>query len=100
MSIEHVGSTAIPDLGEIGMIFNIMQSFKNLTAITDGVDENGTSYCLHQIGLLYLIDGLAHSKLQNAEMEHAWIDTRQLESEAISPCVYQILKLFLINGII
>lgn len=76
-------------LEEIGMSFKNMRFFKNFTATTEEIDEQGRPYLFHQVGLVYLIDGL--TSVQKAEMEHAWIDMEQLRSEPISPFVREVL---------
>lgn len=75
---------------EVGLSFEKMQLFQNLTAITDAMDEKGKPYRLHQIGLVYIVEGF--SQLKEADMEHAWISLKQLELEAISPFVQQCLQ--------
>jgi hypothetical protein len=64
-----------------------MQSFKNVTAVTEGLNEDGTLYLLHQIGLLYQVNDVAPLKNQCAEMEHDWIDPQKLPEASISPFV-------------
>ena len=78
---------------EVGMSFDTMQFLTNLTAITDGIDEKGNPYRFHQMGSIYLIECFSHSNAQHAEMEHAWIDPKQLETERVSPFVRQIIDL-------
>lgn len=78
---------------EVGMSFDTMQFLTNLTAITDAIDEKGNPYHFHQMGSVYLIEGVSQSSAQHAEMEHAWIDPKQLEMERISPFVRQIIDL-------
>jgi ADP-ribose pyrophosphatase YjhB (NUDIX family) len=78
---------------EVGMSFDNMQFLANLTAITDGIDEKGNLYHFHQMGSIYLIDCFSHSNAQPAEMEHAWIDPKELETERVSPFVRQIIDL-------
>ncbi len=78
---------------EVGLSFDTLQFLINLTATTDGIDEKGDPYCFHQIGVIYLIQGLSSSNSQPAEMEHAWIDPKQLTAEKISPFVHQVIAL-------
>lgn len=80
-------------LEEVGMEFDTMEVFNNLTAITEGIDEKGTVYDFHQVGLIYHIQGIAPSSLHIAEMEHAWMDPAQLEVGNMAPFVRQILPL-------
>lgn len=83
---------------EVGMSFNTMRFLTNLTAITDGIDEKDNPYCFHQTGSVYLIEGLSSSDAQHAEMEHAWIDLKQLGTERVSPFVRQIIDLKLASA--
>lgn len=78
---------------EVGISFDTMQFLTNLTAITDGMDEKGNPYHFHQTGSVYLIKGFSPSSAQHAEMEHAWIDPKQLERERVSSFVRQIIDL-------
>ncbi len=74
---------------EVGMSFDSIQLIENLTAVTEGLNENG-AYFLHQIGLIYLIHGFF--PLQNApEIEFFWIEPQELSKAPISPFVKQML---------
>lgn len=76
-------------LEEVGVSFDIIQFFENLTAITDSLDEKGHPYRFHQVGSIYLVSGF--SNVKKGEMMHEWIDFKRLEHEPISPFVRQIL---------
>lgn len=71
---------------EIGMEFDSMTPFLNLTTL-----GSGDGYALHQIGLIYHIDGASRLSDEPGEMEYAWIDKDQLDLEKISPFVRQSL---------
>jgi len=72
-------------LEEVGMIFDTLRFYKNITAITEASKENGDSYLLHQMGLIYKLAGI--SLLQNpvTELEYAWLDLEQLTEDITSP---------------
>jgi dATP pyrophosphohydrolase len=78
---------------EVGMSFDNMQFFENLTATTEWIDEQGDLYRFHQVGLVYRVTGLSPSHVTSVEMEYAWIDPKQLAPETISPLVRQIIAL-------
>jgi 8-oxo-dGTP pyrophosphatase MutT (NUDIX family) len=76
-------------LEEVGMSFESMQLLDNWwTAVTEGSNEKGDSYCLHQIGLIYLIHGLS-SPHREGELPYSWIDLKDLSQKAISPFIEQ-----------
>ena len=52
---------------EVGREFSEMTFFSNLTAISQGIDEEGTPYDSHQIGLVYQIHGTSQSNFQTSE---------------------------------
>jgi 8-oxo-dGTP pyrophosphatase MutT (NUDIX family) len=77
---------------EVGMAFKSMKLLENLTAITDGIDGEGNPYFFHQVGLIYLVDGLSLLETQVPELEYAWIDLAQMGPEMIAPFVTQLVK--------
>ncbi len=78
-------------LEEVGTTFDSMSFFGNITANTRGIDEEGLPYLFHRIGLVYLVDGLSRLSHQTGEMEHEWMDLKELTPETISPFVAQVL---------
>ncbi len=78
---------------EVGMAFQSMQWMENLTASTEGLNEDQTPYTLHQVGLIYSVNNLLQIPNQVAEMESFWIDLGQLSEMAISPFVRQMMPL-------
>lgn len=77
-------------LEEVGMEFESMRFHKNIVASTHGWNEDNTSYLLHQIGLLYEVEGLAPLSNQIPELFYSWIDPEQLTENLASPLVRQI----------
>lgn len=68
---------------EVGMGFSSMRMLKNLTAATEGVKDCGTPYRLHQIGLIYQVEGLF--LIQEGELEFFWIEPKELNSANAAP---------------
>jgi len=77
---------------EVAMAFASIRLFANFTATTPGTFPNGSSYILHQIGLIYVVEGLKPLQTPSAELEHFWIDCSLLHKEPISPFVELVLK--------
>ena len=75
---------------EVAMCFDSMQILENLTAITKGLNNNGDPYFLHQIGLIYRVEGLTELQNQTPEMEYFWITPEQLSEIDSSPFLNQI----------
>lgn len=78
---------------EVGMIFDTMKFIGNITASTEGLNEQG-DYLLHQIGLIYALNNITPLQNSVAEMEHTWIDPESLQEGIISPLVKQAITLF------
>lgn len=78
---------------EVGLSFDSMKFYCNITATIEGINEENIPYILHQIGLIYQIDPL-ELKLQSklAELEHGWINLKDLEQADMSPFVQQIVE--------
>ena len=85
---------------EVGIEFSEMTPFNNLTAISEGIDEQGNPYDFHQIGLIYQIHGISQSNSQTAEMEYTWMDYKQMETESVAPFVCQFLILCKIDSFV
>lgn len=76
---------------ELGMTFASKKFMHNLTAVTEGSDENGSPYLLHQIALIYQLEGLSSLELSFPEMDFFWIELSQLSKKPISPLIQQLL---------
>lgn len=77
---------------EVAMSFESFRLFGNFTATTPGIFPNGSSYILHQIGLIYVVEGLKPLQSPSPELEHFWIDCSLLHKEPVSPFVELVLK--------
>lgn len=80
---------------EVGMDFRSLEWLANTTATTEGIDPQGALYLLHQIGLLYRIEGLEVLPNQKPEMEYDWIDPKKQPDNHLSPFVKYIISPFL-----
>lgn len=76
---------------EVAITFETKKFITNLSATTEGFDEKGYPYLLHQIGLIYQLEG--HSSLESSlpEMDFYWIEWDQLSQMPISPFIEQLL---------
>ncbi len=83
---------------EVAMTFDSMHLEKNLTANTQGINEKGESYLLHQIGMIYSVTNPTLLQDQIPEMEFFWIDPTQLSEKDASPFVRQIINSKLYSG--
>ncbi len=78
---------------EVAMTFEDMHSLVNLTAVTEGLNDDGFPYLLHQIGLIYEVTELFSLPNHPKELEFFWVNLEELEKERISPFLEQMLLL-------
>jgi len=81
-------------LEEVNLTFATYELWDNLTAVTRGVDAQGAPYDLHQIALVYCVDGLSPADQKTSELPYAWVSLNQLDPEQASPFVQAIIQQF------
>ena len=81
-------------LEEIGQDFKFMEPISNLTAKVEVASKDGvSSYTLHQIGLIYFVDGLHELETkQKGALNYKWVDILTLHKDEVSPFVWEIIQ--------
>lgn len=77
-------------LEEVGMTFDAMSLFRNLTSIDEGFKDGSSPYILHRIGLIYEVEGVKLLQGIFNELTYEWMDLEKLAQSTKTPFVQKI----------
>lgn len=76
---------------EVGMAFASMALWDNRVAITQSIDASGLPYLFHQIGLIYVVEGVSCIPINKIELTYEWLQANELTKNELSPFALQAL---------
>lgn len=76
---------------EVGMAFASMALWDNRVAITESIDASGLPYLFHQIGLIYVVEGVSCIPINKIELTYEWLQANELTKNELSPFALQAL---------
>ncbi|MBS0586097.1 MAG: NUDIX domain-containing protein [Verrucomicrobia bacterium] len=80
-------------LEEVGMTFEKMTLLDNFSASVEWINEQKLSVSFHQVGLIYLVEGLALLPHQSPELAYFWLSLDFLRQAPTSPFLAQALSI-------